>query len=73
MNNSDKTRFFTSVRRKMLYLNENGNPVLKDTNNSTDDFNSRVTPSEIELQGTAINADGTKCTTRTYDGVTPMP
>lgn len=69
---ADKTRFFTSVRRKMLYLNEHGNPVLKDTNNSTDDFNARVTPSEIELQGTAINADGTRCTTKTYDGVTPM-
>ena len=73
LNNSDKTRFFTSVRRKMLYLNDEGNPVLKDTNNSTDDFNARVTPSEIELQGTAINADGTLCTTLTYDGVTPMP
>ncbi len=73
LNNTDKTRFFTSVRRKMLYLNADGNPVLKDTNNSTDDFNARVTPSEIELQGTAINADGEKCTTRTYDGVTPMP
>lgn len=73
LNNTDKTRFFTAVRRKMLYLNDRGNPVLKDTNNSTDDFNARVTPSEIELQATAINADGTRCTTRTYDGVTPMP
>lgn len=71
-NSSDKTRFFKSVRRKMLYINEAGNPVLKDTNNSTEDFNARVTPSEIELQGTAIDADGTLCTTRTYDGVTPM-
>lgn len=56
----------------MLYVNEAGNPVLKDTNNSTEDFNARVTPSEIELQGTAIDADGTLCTTRTYDGVTPV-
>lgn len=72
LNNSDKTRFFTSVRRKMLYLNDEGNPVLKDTNNSTDDFNARVTPSEIELQGSAVNADGVRCTTRTYDGVIPM-
>lgn len=71
-NSSDKTRFFKSVRRKMLYVNEAGNPVLKDTNNSTEDFNARVTPSEIELQGTAIDADGTLCTTRTYDGVTPV-
>lgn len=69
---SDKTRFFHSVRRKMLYVNEAGNPVLKDTNNSTEDFNAFVTASEIELQGTAINADGTLCTTKTYDGVTPM-
>lgn len=71
-NSSDKTRFFKSVRRKMLYVNEAGNPVLKDTNNSTEDFNARVTPSEIELQRTAIDADGTLCTTRTYDGVTPV-
>lgn len=71
-NSADKTRFFKSMRRKMLYLNEAGNPVLKDTNNSTEDFNARVTPSEIELQGTAIDADGTFCTTRTYDGVTPV-
>ncbi|MDE6345211.1 MAG: DUF4876 domain-containing protein [Muribaculaceae bacterium] len=71
-NSSDKTRFFKGIRRKMLYLNEAGNPVFKDTNNSTEDFNARVTPSEIELQGTAIDADGTPCTTRTYDGVTPI-
>lgn len=71
-NSADKTRFFKSMRRKMLYLNEAGNPVLKDTNNSTEDFNARVTPSEIELQGTVIDADGTLCTTRTYDGVTPV-
>ncbi|MBD5210911.1 MAG: DUF4876 domain-containing protein [Bacteroidales bacterium] len=71
-NTTDKTRFFKSVRRKMLYINEQGNPVLKDTNNSTDDFNARVTPSEIELQGTAVDADGTLCTTLTYDGVTPV-
>lgn len=71
-NSSDKTRFFKAMRRKMLYLNDEGNPVFKDTNNSTEDFNARVTPSEIELQGTAIDADGTLCTTKTYDGVTPM-
>lgn len=71
-NNTDKTRFFKAMRRKMLYLNDEGNPVFQDTNNSTNDFNPRVTASEIELQGTAIDTDGTKCTTRTYDGVTPM-
>ena len=72
LNSSDKTRFFKGMRRKMLYLNEAGNPVFKDTNNSTEDFNPRVTPSEIELQGTAIDAAGTLCTTRTYDGIIPV-
>ena len=71
-NASDKTRFFKSVRRKMLYINEEGNPVYKDTNNSSEDFNARVTPSEIELQGTATDADGNAATTVTYDGVTPV-
>jgi hypothetical protein len=70
--NSDKTRFFRSVRRKMLYLNDSGNPVLKDTNNSTADFNPECIPSEIEIQGTAIDFNGTPCTTLTYDGVTPI-
>jgi hypothetical protein len=68
----DKTRYFRSVRRKMLYLNADGNPVLKDTNNSAADFNAECIPSEIELQGTAVDFNGTLCTTRTYDGVTPM-
>lgn len=68
----DKTRYFHSVRRKMLYLNDDGNPVLKDTNNSTEDFNPYCIASEIEIQGTAVDANGTLCTTRTYDGVTPM-
>lgn len=71
-NSSDKTRYFKSMRRKMLYINEAGHPVFKDTNNSSEDFNPRVTPSEIELQGTAVDADGTPCTTVTYDGVTPV-
>jgi hypothetical protein len=70
--NGDKNRFFRSVRRKMLYLNDNGNPVLKDTNNSSADFNAECIPSEIEAQGTAIDFNGTKCTTLTYDGVTPI-
>lgn len=70
---NDKTRFFHSVRRKMLRLNEQGNPVLKDTNNSSEDFNPDCIASEIELQGTAMDVNGTLCTQLTYDGVTPMP
>jgi hypothetical protein len=68
----DKSRYFRSVRRKMLYLNDAGNPVLKDTNNSSADFNAECIPSEIERQGTAIDYNGTPCTTLTYDGVTPI-
>ncbi|MCM1348600.1 MAG: DUF4876 domain-containing protein [Firmicutes bacterium] len=68
----DKTRYFHSVRRKMLRLNSDGNPVLKDTNNSSVDFNPQCVASEIEIQGTAMDADGTPCTTLTYDGVTPV-
>lgn len=67
----DKTRYFHSVRRKMLYLKD-GHPVLKDTNNSSDDFNSHVIASEIERQGTAIDYLGNKCTQRTWDGATPI-
>ena len=67
----DKTRYFHSVRRKMLYLKD-GKPYLQDTNNSSADFNPECIASEIERQGTAIDVSGTKCTTRTYDGVTPM-
>ena len=67
----DKSRYFHSVRRKILYLKD-GHPVLKDTNNSSEDFNSHVTPSEIELQGTAIDYQGHKCTQRTWDGVAPI-
>lgn len=69
----DKTRYFHAVRRKMIGLTAEGNPILQDTNNSTEDFNPMVTPSEIELQGTAIDVYGTPCTTITYDGVIPMP
>lgn len=65
----DKTRYYRSVRRKMLRLNDQGNPVLKDTNNSTEDFNPDCIASEIELQGTVMNAQGELCTTITYDGV----
>ena len=70
--NSDPTRYFKSVRRKMLYLKANGKPFLKDTNNSTDDFNPDCVPSEIEQQGTATDIYGTPATVRTYDGVVPM-
>lgn len=34
----DKTRYFKSVRRKLLYITRDGRKVLKDTNNSSDDF-----------------------------------
>lgn len=65
----DKTRYFHSVRRKLLLLTDDGRAVFQDTNNSTSDFNPMCIPSEIEVQGTAIDAQGTKCTTHTYDGV----
>ena len=66
----DKTRYFKSVRRKMLYL-KNGRAYLKDTNNSTEDFNTECVPSVIEKQGTAKDVNGTKATEQTWDGVTP--
>ncbi len=68
----DKTRYFHAVRRKLLYVNEDGNPVFKDTNNSAEDFNPMCTPSEIELQGTATDLNGNRATVITYDGVTPV-
>lgn len=68
----DKTRYFHSVRRKVLYLNDNGTPVLKDTNDSSADFNPDCIASEIELQGTACDPNGTRCTTLTFDGVTAV-
>ena len=52
----DKTRYFRSIRRKMLYLNADGTMHLKDTNNSTEEHS-------------AIDAQGTKATTETYDGI----
>ncbi|MCM1153328.1 MAG: DUF4876 domain-containing protein [Muribaculum sp.] len=69
----DKTRYFHSVRRKMSGLNPDGSPILLDTNNSSVDFNPFCIPSEIELQGTAMDIFGTPCSSITYDGVTPMP
>lgn len=72
---TDKTVYFKSIRRKLLYVDETtGHPVLKDTNNSSADFNCAVVPSEIELQGTAIDADGTLFSGQpTYDGVVTIP
>lgn len=69
----DKSRYFHSVRRKLLYVTDDGRAVFKDTNNSSEDFNSMCIASEIELQGTAMDSEGTPCTLKTYDGVTPMP
>ena len=66
---SDSDRFFKSVRRKMLYLTADGRRVLKDSNNSSLDFNPACTPSIIEVQRSAVNASGEKASTITYDGV----
>ena len=66
----DQSRYFKSVRRKMIALDENGNRILQDTNNSTNDFNTECVPSLAEEQHTAIDVDGTLATTITYDGVT---
>jgi hypothetical protein len=63
----DKDRYFKSVRRKMLYLKD-GRRVLKDTNNSTEDFNTECVPSIVEEQRAAIDAQGTPAPYRTYDG-----
>lgn len=64
----DKSRYFHSVRRKMLYLKD-GRPYLKDTNNSTEDFNPYCIPSLIEEQGTVIDMDGNHVAGMTWDGV----
>ncbi|MDR0685861.1 MAG: DUF4876 domain-containing protein [Dysgonamonadaceae bacterium] len=69
---ADKDRYFKSVRRKMLYVDDNGRRILKDSNNSTEDFNTETIPSIIEEQRSAISADGTKATVVTYDGVQPV-
>lgn len=68
----DKNRFFHAVRRKLLHLNDEGNPVFQDTNNSSADFNPDVVPSEIELQHSATDAAGTPALIVTYDGITPI-
>lgn len=67
--NNDKTRYFHSVRRKVLRIEDDGRIILKDTNNSSEDFNPYVVPSEIELQHTSVDAAGNKSTVITYDGV----
>lgn len=69
----DKTRYFHSVRRKLLYVADDGRAVFSDTNNSSADFNRMCVPSEIELQHTATDIYGTPATTITYDGIVPMP
>lgn len=69
----DKTRYFKSIRRKLEYLNPDGTMHLKDTNNSSEDFNTECVPSMIELQQSAMDAEGTPCTQRTYDGIVPIP
>ena len=68
----DKTRYFHAVRRKLAGFSASGTPIFQDTNNSTEDFNAMVTPSEIERQGTAKDINGTPCTVQTYDGVVPI-
>lgn len=67
---NDKNRYFHSVRRKLLYIEADGRVVLKDSNNSTDDFNRDCVPSEIELQQSVMDMNGTRATEVTYDGVT---
>ena len=64
----DATRYFRSVRRKVDYITDDGIVKLKDSNNSSDDFNTECIPSLIEEQGTAIDAEGTPASSLTYDG-----
>ncbi|MBQ2064552.1 MAG: DUF4876 domain-containing protein [Paludibacteraceae bacterium] len=65
----DVNKSFHSVRRKMLGLDKYGRRILKDTNNSTNDFNPCVTASLIEEQHGSTDVNGTKATAVTYDGV----
>lgn len=69
---NDKTRYFRSVRRKLLYIDANGKAVLQDTNDSSVDFNKDMIPSEIEIQASVCGIDGERATTVTYDGITPV-
>lgn len=68
----DKTRYFHSVRRRLLGIEPDGRAIFADTNNSTADFNRMCVPSEIEIQGTALDVNGTRATICTYDGVIPI-
>lgn len=68
-NNSDKTRYFKSIRRKMIALDPSGRRILKDTNNSAEDFNAECVPSLIEEQHSAMDEKGNKAQQITYDGV----
>ncbi|MDE6207409.1 MAG: DUF4876 domain-containing protein [Muribaculaceae bacterium] len=68
--NNDKTRYFHSVRRKFL-AKDGDRIVLADTNNSGDDFNPFVVPSEIELQKSVTDISGATASTVTIDGITP--
>ena len=67
----DPDRYFHSVRRKYLHTTDDGRVILKDSNNSTEDFNGNVIASEIELQGAAVDFSGTKASQKTIDGITP--
>ena len=66
----DMTRYFKSVRRKLLYVKD-GRAYLKDTNNSTEDFNTECVPSVIKQQHSVKDIAGGKSTQITWDGVTP--
>lgn len=68
----DKTRYFHSVRRKLSHIDESGRPIFKDTNNSAEDFNPFVVPSEIELQHTPTGIGQPNSQIITYDGVVPV-
>ena len=46
---NDKTRFGKSVKRRVLYTAPDGRQVLKDTNNSTEDFEPECPASEMAL------------------------
>lgn len=65
----DKKRYFHAIRRVAEDVSADGKTVLRNTNNSSIDFNAYVYPSEIERQHTAIDRDGTLCGTETIDGV----
>lgn len=69
---NDATRYFKSVRRKLLRIESDGRPVLKDSNDSSSDFNNECVPSVFERQNASISAEGEKALLITWDGVTPV-